>query len=176
MDVLGCLGGCVKVYKFPRADAPDEPLHESVRLIKLKHNDEIKTEGATLKVLHTPGHTTDHVVLAVEEEGAVFSGDCILGEGTAVFEDLHTYMASLKLIMNLQPKVIFPGHGPVIDDPVIKIQHYIDHRNERESQILDVLASNPTKFLSSMEIVKLVYKVSEAVAQKQLLVLFMLND
>ncbi|XP_069176604.1 beta-lactamase-like protein 2 homolog [Procambarus clarkii] len=104
MDVLGCLGGCVKVYKFPRADAPDEPLHESVRLIKLKHNDEIKTEGATLKVLHTPGHTTDHVVLAVEEEGAVFSGDCILGEGTAVFEDLHTYMASLKVNHELTTK------------------------------------------------------------------------
>ena len=88
----------------------------------------------------------------------MFSADCILGEGTAVFESLFHYMKSLEKILELQPRIIYPGHGPVVDDPIPKIQFYIKHRLEREEQIFNCLRSAKGEGLSSMDIVKSVYR------------------
>ena len=52
-----------------------------------------------------------------------------------VFEDLFTYMKSLQAILNLSPHMIYPGHGPVIQEGVSKITEYIEHRNLREKQV-----------------------------------------
>lgn len=67
-------------------------------------------------------------------------------------------MKSLQKIMTVNPDVIYPGHGNVIQDPLKKIQFYIDHRNQRERQILKVLKENAPKTLSEMDIVHDVYE------------------
>ncbi|XP_039281162.1 endoribonuclease LACTB2 isoform X2 [Nilaparvata lugens] len=110
-EVLAKINPECKVWKFPRSDT-----EEKVDFRPLENGQVFRVEGATLSVIHTPGHTSDHVVLALKEENAVFSGDCILGEGTTVFEDLYEYMKSLQTIRSLQPSFIYPGHGPLVED------------------------------------------------------------
>ncbi|KAH8369026.1 hypothetical protein KR200_004088 [Drosophila serrata] len=148
-----------RVFKYRRTDAqdvcPEIPAH--IKLHPLAHNQEFKTEGANVRVVHTPGHTTDHVVLAMNE-GTLFSGDCILGEGTAVFEDLFEYMKSLERILDIKPLRIFPGHGNVIEEPIGKIEYYINHRNQREAQILDFFVQRPHERWQAMDVVRVVYK------------------
>ncbi|XP_015518820.2 endoribonuclease LACTB2 [Neodiprion lecontei] len=152
----------LRVSKLPRAPDDFQNISDDERSLKweaMENGQSFRTEGATLTVKWTPGHTTDHACLKLEEENAIFSGDCILGEGTAVFEDLYDYMASLSEILDISPKLIYPGHGPVIEDPVPRIKFYIAHRHQREKQILDVLYKHATETpMSEIDIVRRVYK------------------
>jgi len=126
----------VVVRKFP---APGDPL--DVRPIVA--DEPIHFEGGTLKALHTPGHAADHLCFYWVEERALFSGDLILGEGTTVIPrrggSLRDYLKSLELIRALDIRVIYPGHGPLIEDPRAKITENIEHRLARERQILEAM-------------------------------------
>jgi endoribonuclease LACTB2 len=110
--------------------------------VQLLHGGQvIDLGGVRLRVLETPGHSTDSVCYYIEEEGVLFTGDTMLGASTTVVFDLGPYMQSLDALGQLPNlTVICPGHGPIIHDPRERIQQYIDHRTMRERQILEVLA------------------------------------
>jgi glyoxylase-like metal-dependent hydrolase (beta-lactamase superfamily II)/8-oxo-dGTP pyrophosphatase MutT (NUDIX family) len=105
--------------------------------------DTVASKEVELKVIATPGHASDHICLWLEEERALFSGDLVLGEGTTVISppdgNLTDYLASLERVKALAPNRIYPGHFPPRDDPGEWIDYYINHRREREAQILAAL-------------------------------------
>ncbi|KAI8939326.1 hypothetical protein NX059_003116 [Plenodomus lindquistii] len=138
----------IKVYK-------NEP-HDD--WLDISDGQRFETEGATLRAFHSPGHTTDHMAFILEEEDAMFTADNVLGQGTAVFEDLASYMKSLDSMSKAFGGRAYPGHGPVIDNGPAKILEYIKHRKQREKQVLDVLAKDKEGGWTSMDIVKVIYK------------------
>ncbi|CAG0898517.1 unnamed protein product [Darwinula stevensoni] len=147
-----------KVSKYPeKTEADKERGIYGIDLDFLQDGQHITTEDASLRTIYTPGHTVDHVVFQLEEENALFSGDCILGETPAVFEDYVEYMKSLERILQLQPSRIYPGHGPVVENAVKRIQTYIEHRQIREQQYLEAIKSKHDHGITSMEIVEVVY-------------------
>jgi len=158
-DVLKLSESRPRVHKFPRSDGPETNIGQ-VDMVPLRDGQVFEVEGGSVTIHHTPGHTQDHVVLYIQNSGALLSADCILGEGTAVFEDLHSYMLSLRKILDLKPSVIYPAHGPVVQDPIAKIEYYIKHRTAREDQILAALVASPEQ--TPADLVKTIYKDTPA--------------
>lgn len=134
----------------------------------IKDGQIFQVDGASLRAVFSPGHTQDHMSLVLEEEDAMFTGDNVLGAGTAVFEDLATYLSSLEIMKGQFRGRAYPGHGPVIEEGPAKILEYIRHREKREEQVIQVLKSSKSSDQSgskgqpdewaSMDIVKIIYK------------------
>lgn len=103
----------------------------------------VEGDGVTLRAVHTPGHASDHLCYYLVEERALFTGDVVLGGSTTVIPagdgDLLDYMASLRRLLGLDVRRIYPAHGPVIEDGPGRIREYIEHRLMRERQILEAL-------------------------------------
>ena len=106
----------------------------------------ISTGEGDLQVLHTPGHSPDHLVLWHADSGTLFVGD-MMQIGSSVFipaskgGNLSDYLHSLRRLLALKPTRALPSHGPAIEDPVAIINHYLEHRHLREVQVLTALES-----------------------------------
>lgn len=103
--------------------------------------DTVQVGDVTLKVIDTPGHTLGSISLYLREEGVLFTGDTVLGLGTVAIMppphgDMALYMQSLERLKGYQAALLCPGHGPPVRDVARKLQELIDHRRERERQIL----------------------------------------
>lgn len=124
--LLAALGGSVPVHaaRYPGAE-------------RVGNGDQL----GNLTVAATPGHAPDHLAFVLYD--TVFSGDAVLGQGSVfVAPDpgaLRGYLAGLTLLKALAPRRIWPGHGPVIDDPVARLDEYLSHRAAREAALVAAL-------------------------------------
>ena len=134
----------VRLQKFmwPGMDEPAEVIWEP-----LADGDQIPLGDERLTVVHTPGHSPDH--LAFWDEA---SPDCVYRRSRgqrqqrddsrrAVVVDLGQYMASLDRVLGLGAVRLLPAHGAEIDDAAVVLEEYLAHRRLREQQVIDALAA-----------------------------------
>ncbi|KAF5352025.1 hypothetical protein D9758_009416 [Tetrapyrgos nigripes] len=160
-------------FPFPSNDEPDRsivssiiqslppgsftPTPEGKPFHDIFDSQVLSAKSTPMKVLHTPGHTADSICLYIPEDKALYTADTVLGQGTAVFEDLSAYINSLRKMLDFHSgpidvdihtasiaptyQVLYPGHGPVVSEGAKTIEMYINHRLQREKQVLQVLDS-----------------------------------
>jgi glyoxylase-like metal-dependent hydrolase (beta-lactamase superfamily II) len=113
----------------------------------LGDGDVIEATEYHIRVLHTPGHASNHLCFLLPEERTLFTGDHIMDGSTVVISppdgDMKAYLESLERLKQIKPrlKAIAPGHGHVIPTPLAVIDEYITHRLAREEQVLGQLRS-----------------------------------
>jgi glyoxylase-like metal-dependent hydrolase (beta-lactamase superfamily II) len=113
----------------------------------LADGDVVEVDGLEVRVVGTPGHTSDSLSFLLPAEHAVLTGDTVLGRGTTVVAHpdgrLGAYLDSLQRLHRLaedrEVAAVWPGHGPVIDDALAVLDHYLRHRAQRLEQVREAL-------------------------------------
>lgn len=111
--------------------------------IALADNELVEGDGWTLRAIHTPGHTANHLVFALEGTGILFSADHVMAWATSIVAPpdgaMSDYMASLDRLLERQDKLLLPGHGGPVAKPLPFMRGLKTHRKMRERAILERL-------------------------------------
>lgn len=110
-----------------------------------------------VQALHTPGHTSNHVCYALLDENILFCGDHVMAWSTSVISppdgSMGDYLAQLRRIRDRKYDRLWPTHGPAVERPESFIQAYIDHRMEREQQILEQIEAGHSNVRDMVEVI-----------------------
>ena len=120
--------------------------------LELADEDRVRFGNEEIQAVHTPGHSNDHLCYLAGD--SLFTGDHIMGGSSVVVEDMSAYLASLRRLQQLRLGRLYPGHGLVMHDPAGIVAGYIEHRLDREQQVLSAVATGAR---TVMEIVQAVY-------------------
>ena len=138
--VIGCAPLAIS-DSGPRSDAPFDQTYTPDRV--LDDGESLSGPDWTLAALATPGHTSNHLCFALEESGALFTGDHVMGWSTSVIAppdgEMSAYMASLQKLYDREDRVYYPAHGPQVDKPRQLVRGMMGHRRQRERQIVRLL-------------------------------------
>jgi glyoxylase-like metal-dependent hydrolase (beta-lactamase superfamily II) len=128
----------------------------------LHDGDVVEVDGLEIRVVATPGHTSDSLSFVVPDDRAVLTGDTVLGRGTTVVAHpdgrLGAYLGSLRRLRDLaethEIDVVWPGHGPVLSDALSILDYYLRHRADRLDQVRAAVAAGAVE---PMDVVRTVY-------------------
>lgn len=117
----------------------------------LADGDVVVAAGLELRVVATPGHTSDSLSFLLGGRGAdtaVLTGDTVLGRGTTVVAHpdgvLRDYLRSLERLQELRGLTVLPGHGPELPDAGAAAEGYLRHRQARLEQVRAAVAAGCT--------------------------------
>ena len=139
-EIVGC-APLALADDGPRSDASFDTGYEPDRI--LADGERLSGPGWMLEAVATPGHTSNHLCLALIEADALFTGDHVMGWSTTVVSppdgDMAAYMASLELLIGREEVVYYPAHGEPVQNPRRYVRGLLGHRKQREGQILRLL-------------------------------------
>ena len=142
--IIGC-APLVLEDDGPRADAAFDPTYTPDRI--LVDGERLSGDGWTIEAVATPGHTSNHLCYSLLESGALFTGDHVMAWSTSVVSppdgDMAAYMQSLQKLHDRADRVLYPAHGPAVDNPRQLVRGMLGHRRQREAQILRLLGEAP---------------------------------
>jgi len=138
--IIGC-APLVLEDDGPRSDESFDKDYNPDRV--LEDGETLSGDGWTIEAVATPGHTSNHLCLALQESGALFTGDHVMAWSTSVIVppdgNMSDYMASLQKIYDRDDKVYYPAHGKKVEKPRQLVRGMMGHRKQRERQILKLL-------------------------------------
>lgn len=140
-QTLAAATGAVLLGRPPPEDGRQDLSFEPARVVQ--DGETFTVDDLRLRVIHTPGHASNHLCFMLEGTGLLFTGDHLMQGSTVVIAppdgDMGQYLQSLRRLQNEPVTRIAPGHGLVIETAQDEIARIIAHRLQREAKVLSGL-------------------------------------